>query len=97
MKSLQNRPYLEVEMVRNGKTEHRENVAKLRFPFYCYYSKDGKYKRLGVVDVNDGWYFLIDMAIQKKNRQDVDGDENINNLLTRNHIQTVKVKIIVFE
>lgn len=95
--NLNNRPYLEVEMARNGKIEHRENEEKIRFPFYCYYSKDGKHKRLGVVDVDDDWYFLIDMAVQKKNRDDVDGDENLSNILTRNHIQIVKVKIIVFE
>jgi len=95
--NLRNRPYLVVEMARNGKVGHRENVDKIRFPSYCYYSKDGKHKRLGVINQNDGIYYLIDMAIQKKRREDVDGDENLNDLLARNHIQIVKVKTIIFE
>lgn len=95
--NLKNRPYLEVKVVRNGKMGHRENIKKMRFPFCCYYSKDGRHKRLGLVDVHDDWYFLIDLAIQKKNRCDVDGDEDLEQLIVDNNIETVKVKFIVFE
>lgn len=95
--NVRNRPYLVVEVVKNGKIGHRENIEKMRFPFYCYYSKDGKHKRLGIVSINNDVYYLMDMAIQKKSREDVDQNLNLETLVIDNHIDTVKVKLIVFE
>lgn len=95
--NLKNRPYLEVKRVVNGKIGHRENINKIKFPFYCYYSQDLKHKRLGVVSEANDIYYLIDMAIQKKKREDVDQNENLEKLIIDNNIMLVKVKLIVFE
>lgn len=95
--NLKNRPYLEVEVSRNGKVGHRENPFKMKFPFPCYYSIDGKHKRLGLVNRNEDVYHLIDMAVQKKTRTDVGMDDNLEDLIINYNIETVKVKIIVFE
>lgn len=95
--NIKNRGYLEVVKGTDNGKKHRENLDKVKFPFYCYYSKDLKHKRLGLVSENDGIYYLTDLAVQKKHRTDVDNDGNLENLIIDNNIMIVKVKLIVFE
>lgn len=95
--NLRNRKYLEVVAVRDNGEKHRENIDKIKFPFHCYYSKDLKHKRLGLVSENSGVYYLADLAVQKKKRSDVDTDMSLENLIIDNNIMIVKVKLIIFE
>jgi len=95
--NLKNRPYLEIESVTNGKIGHRENIKKIKFPFYCYYSKDGLRKKLGLVSDNEGCKYLVDLSCQKKINKDVDQNNDLETLIIDNNIMLVKVKLVLFE
>ena len=101
---MNNRPYFEVQTVTikgNKKVEHSENIARVKLPFYCYYSLDGgKTKSLGIVDWVNGvvGFVLLDHTKQESWAPGAVGGRLIlEDLIKAYNINTVKVKVIVFE
>jgi len=92
---LEDRPYLEVKLVINGKVGHRENVDEIEVPFYCYFGH-GLTKRLGLVSQNSNCYYLIDMTHQSKKKNDEDDNEDLDELLRDNNIEIRKAKVIIY-
>jgi len=99
---MNQKPYFEVVTVPlkgNKRVEHTENLDKIMLPFYCYYSFDGgRNKKLGVVDWSDG-YYLQDHSKQTslENSGILGKYDKLLTLIKKFDIDTVKVKIIVFE
>jgi len=98
---MNQKPYFEVVTVPlkdNKRVKHTENLDKIKLPFYCYYSLDGgKNLQLGCVDWNKG-YFLQDHSEQGSPQGGMVATSLfLVDLITKYNINTVKVKIIVYE
>ena len=100
---MNNKPYFEVETVYlkgNKRVEHLENLDKILIPFYCTFSFDGgNTSRLGLVDWDKG-YFLQDHSEQFDVEccgGVVDKKDKLLDLIKEYNINTVKVKLIVFQ
>ena len=80
------------------KVEHLENLDKIKLPFYCYFSTDdGKSKHLGIVDWDDG-YFLQSHTGQSFDSSGMMGKtDKLIDLIKGFNIETVKVKIIIYQ
>lgn len=78
-----------------GNWVNGENLDKIKFPVPCSYGKD---KRKGLMSMNNGYYYVMDITEQKKVQRDV--SEKCNNLkefIEFNDIHILKGKIILFE
>jgi len=105
---VNNKPYFEVQTVvlkGNKRVEHSENLDRTKLPFYCHYSQDGgATKYLGIVDwVNSKvGYILLRHTKQYvgepfEPKGAVGGRLKLKDLITAFNINTVKVKVIVYE
>ena len=98
---MNNKPYFEVQTVYmkgNKKVKHTENLYKIKLPFYCYFSTNGgQSKHLGIVDWDEGYY------LQRHTGQSFDCSGRVGrtnkliDLIKEFSIETVKVKIIIYQ
>ena len=101
---MNNKPYFEVQTVTlkgNKRVEHSENLDRIKLPFYCHYSTNGgRTKHLGVVDYINSTigYVLLSHAPQAfRTDGAVGGRYKLEDLIKAYNINTVKVKVIVYE
>ena len=101
---MNTKPYFEVQTITmkgNKRVEHSENLKKIKLPFYCYYSTDGgKTKVLGIVDwslANKGFYLQSHAEQSFHGTGTVGRSEKLEDLIKVFGINTIKVKIIVYE
>ena len=105
---MNTKPYFEVQTVTvkgNKRMEHSENLDRIKLPFYCYYSQDGgAIKHLGVVDwINSKVGYVLLRHVRQytgevfEPKGAVGGRLKLKDLITDYQINTVKVKVIVYE
>ena len=97
---MNDKPYFEVQTVYmkgNKKVEHTENLNKIKLPFYCYFSlNSGESKHLGIVDWDDGYYLQSHTGQSYDSSGRVGKTDKLLDLIKEFSIETVKVKIIVY-